>query len=251
MLAKMDLKNAYRVVPVHADDHPLLAIRWGGETYIDTALPFGLRSAPKIFSALADALAWILKDRGVAWQLHYLDDFLFAGPPRSNACAEALRLALETFQKLGVPIASHKTEGPTTRLTFLGIQLDTVEMSLSLASDKLARLRALILLWRNHQAATKRELQSLVGHLSRAVFVVIPGRTFLRRFMSTAKLPHHHLCLNSEFRSDLLWWASFLLLWNGRSMLPPEEPAHTLTSDASGSWGCEAVTEAGEFFQVK
>ena len=81
VLAKIDLKNAYCMVPVHADDHPLLAIRWGGETYIDTALPFGLRSALKIFSALADALAWILKDRGVAWQLHYLDDFLFAGPP--------------------------------------------------------------------------------------------------------------------------------------------------------------------------
>ena len=69
--------------------------------------------------------------------------------------------------------------------------------------------------------------------------------------ISRAKLPHHHLRLNSEFRSDLLWWALFLPLWNGRSMLPPEEPAHTLTSDASGSWGCGAVTEADEFFQVK
>ena len=190
----------------------------------------------------------------MAWQLYYLDDFLFAGPPQSNACAEALRLALKTFQKLGVPVASHKTEGPTTRLTFLGIQLDIVEMSLSLASDKLTRLRALILSWRNRRAATKRELQSLVGHLSHAAFVVIPGCTFLRRMinlMSTAKLPHHHLRLNSEFRSDLLWWASFLPLWNGRSIVPPEEPAHTLTSDASGSWGCGAVTEASEFFQVK
>ena len=49
---KLDLQNAYRMVPVHPDDHPLLGIRWGQEVYIDTALPFGLRSAPKIFSGV-------------------------------------------------------------------------------------------------------------------------------------------------------------------------------------------------------
>jgi len=42
LLAKMDLQNAYRILPVHADDHPLLAIRWKDATYLDTALPFGL-----------------------------------------------------------------------------------------------------------------------------------------------------------------------------------------------------------------
>lgn len=44
LMAKVDLKNAYRVLPVHPDDHPLLL----------------LRSAPKIYSAFADALAWVL-----------------------------------------------------------------------------------------------------------------------------------------------------------------------------------------------
>ena len=45
LLAKLDLRKAYRVVPVHADDHALLGINWGAEVFIDTALPFGLRSA--------------------------------------------------------------------------------------------------------------------------------------------------------------------------------------------------------------
>jgi hypothetical protein len=31
--------------------------------------------------AFADALAWILLTRVVAWHLHYLDDFLFMGSP--------------------------------------------------------------------------------------------------------------------------------------------------------------------------
>ena len=33
--------------------------------YIDAALPFDLRSAPKLFNALADALEWIAKHLGV------------------------------------------------------------------------------------------------------------------------------------------------------------------------------------------
>ena len=36
---------------------------------VRTALPFGLRSAPKIFSAFADTLAWVLWSRGIKWKL--------------------------------------------------------------------------------------------------------------------------------------------------------------------------------------
>ena len=53
-LSKLDLQNAYTMVPVHLEDRPLLGIRWRGAVYLDTALPFGLRSVPKIFSAVVD-----------------------------------------------------------------------------------------------------------------------------------------------------------------------------------------------------
>ena len=127
-------------------------------------------------------------------------------------------------------------------------------MCLSLAQDKFARIHSLVLAWRNRQAATRRELQSLIGHLSHAAFVVLPGRTFLRRMidlMKIAKAPKHHVRLTAEFRSDLQWWALFLPEWNGRSILPLPIPAHTVTSDASGSWGCGAVSDSGEYFQVQ
>ena len=80
-LAKLDLRSAYRMVPVHPDDRLLLGMSWQDDIYIDAALPFGLRSAPKIFSALADALLWIMLSKGVGPTLHYLDDFLSLGPP--------------------------------------------------------------------------------------------------------------------------------------------------------------------------
>lgn len=59
-LAKLDLKSAYRMVPVHPVDHPLLGIEWQGTVFVDTCLPFGLRSAPKIFTAVADLLGYLL-----------------------------------------------------------------------------------------------------------------------------------------------------------------------------------------------
>ena len=64
------------MVSVHPRDRHLLGMVWEGALYLDTALPFGLRSAPKIFNALADGLQWILEEQGVE-VIHYLDDFLF------------------------------------------------------------------------------------------------------------------------------------------------------------------------------
>ena len=88
-LIKLDLKDAYRIVPVHpADYHPadytLLGITWQGQLYLDRALPFGLRSAPKLFNAVADLTAWVLHCRGIQHQIHYLDDFLFLAPPNCD-----------------------------------------------------------------------------------------------------------------------------------------------------------------------
>ena len=56
-LAKLDLKDAYRIVPVHSDDHHLLVILWEDQAYVDRALPFGMWSTPKHFIAVANALA--------------------------------------------------------------------------------------------------------------------------------------------------------------------------------------------------
>ena len=63
-------------MPVHPQDQQLLGIQWRGKVFIDRILPFGLHLAPKIFSAVADALQWILSVNEVSHSLHYLDDFI-------------------------------------------------------------------------------------------------------------------------------------------------------------------------------
>ena len=120
LMAKMDIESAYRIVPVDPADRLLLGVRWQGGIFFDTRLPFGLRSAPKIFSAVADALQWILERKGVQWVAHYLDDFILLGSPGSSACQRGMDLLLQVCKELGVPVSAAKCAGPTTRLVFLG-----------------------------------------------------------------------------------------------------------------------------------
>ena len=56
LLSKIDLKDAFRLIPVCPDNWNLLGIHWKHQFYIDTCLPFGLRSAPFLFNRLADAI---------------------------------------------------------------------------------------------------------------------------------------------------------------------------------------------------
>ena len=48
LLAKLDVKSAFCLLPVHVADRHLLAMRWNNQIYFDTCLPFGLRSAPRL-----------------------------------------------------------------------------------------------------------------------------------------------------------------------------------------------------------
>ena len=238
-LVKIDLSNAYRMVPVHPDDQSLLDISWQGDSFIDRALPFGLRSAPKIFTAVADSLAWALFCEGVSPLIHYLDDFLFFGSPTSISAARARHVTESLFSQANVPIAHHKTEGPTTSLTFLGIEIDTVRLQLSLPGEKVRRLRELLRKWTHKRACTRRELESLVGHLCHAATVIRPGRIFLRHLFSLMS------------RTDIAWWQCLLQQWNGRSFFPPDIPSCHVFSNAFGSIGCGAICgESSAWFQL-
>ncbi len=54
--------------------------------------------------------------------LHYLDEFLVVGD-QGRMADESVQSALDCYGKLGIPIAAHKTKGPVTRITFLGIDM--------------------------------------------------------------------------------------------------------------------------------
>ncbi len=116
-------------------------MKWKEAIFIEPMLPFGLRSAPKIVNAVADALHWHLRQAGIQNLFQYLDDFIMVASPNSPNCQRWLETLLSECCRLGVPIASHKMEGPTTTLTFLGIEMDVIKGKLRLPGEKLVRLR--------------------------------------------------------------------------------------------------------------
>ena len=242
---KLDVKSAYQLLPVHPEDRLLLGFEWQGSHYVDCMLPFGLRSAPKIFTAVADGIEWILHRRGGVRNIdHYLDDYITFGRPRSSECAEALSIITKTCDELGVPLATEKLEGPATCITFLGIEVNSAAGVLRLPQDKVKIMQEALWLWGHKKSCTRKELESLIGSLQHACWVMRPGRSFMHRMidlLSVAKCPHHHVRLNHEFRADLWWWATFAAHWNGIALLPHlSPPTITVTSDASGQWGCGA-----------
>ena len=70
----------------------------------------------------------------------------FSGCTKLNSpeASVAAEIATSTFQDLGVLVATNKTEGPSTCVTFLGIEVDTCTFQLDLPDDKLHRLQLLI-----------------------------------------------------------------------------------------------------------
>ena len=124
------------------------------------------------------------------------------------------------FEELGIPVANDKLEGRKVRPTFLGFELDTIAMKVAFPS-KFSELKQLVNWWRTREACCQRDLESLVGKLAHAAQVVQSEKTFLRMLASRRKA--NNWCrLNSGFRSDIMWWATFLESWNGMSMMRGE-----------------------------
>jgi hypothetical protein len=169
----------------------------------------------------------------------YLNDFLVVGPPALPECPVALALLGRDWAYLS------PSTGPTTCLTFLGIEVDTV-------SGKLKRLKTLLQEWGDKKARQRRDLESLIGVLNHVRKVVRCGRTFLRRMLDLLHgVPMHPLCphpirLSRAFRPDRG------ACWGGVSFLPPTTRllAQQLASDTSGSWGCGAYYDS-HWFQLR
>ena len=148
----------------------------------------------------------------------------------------------------------HKTEGQTCCIKFLGIIIDTEAFELRLSAEKLHKLQALLSFWCARKSCTKKELESLLGHLSNTATVVRPGHTFLRQLFSLlhlTKAPHHFVRLGAGASADLAWWKCFLQSWSGSSFFPLPNPSHNVYSDASGTYGCRAVMDSLRYFQLE
>ena len=245
-MVKADIKHAFRLCPVSPTDWHLLGYSWRNFFYFDVRLPFGSRSSPYIFNTFANLLCWVLQSVfAISYIIHYLDDFFLCHASYSECVRYRDRLTT-AFSDINVPLAEGKLIGPTTVLTFLGIEIDTISQTIKLPADKFNALMIKLEQWRNKKKCTKRELLSLIGSLSFACKVVKSGRLFLRRLIdlsTTVHRLHHHITLNKEAMADIKWWVDFVPSWHGVELIQPPPISSvdiSLATDAS-SLGIGAV----------
>lgn len=148
-MAKIDLGHACRSVPIHLANYQATGCKWrfSGDNFdtffFDTRLPFGAKCSSETFHHLTQAVRWMMAKRGFHDIIIYLDDFLVIGTTFED-CKEKYDVLLALLQYLGFTISWRKLVPPMQRLTFLGVQLDTIACTLTLPPEKLQEFQSLV-----------------------------------------------------------------------------------------------------------
>lgn len=243
-LNKVDLKQAYRVCHISQHSQTMTGLQWcfNGENmyFYDRKLPFGGRRSPLIFHRLTQAVCRMMARRGFKTYA-YIDDFITLTATKQESL-EALNCLIALLRKLGFLINWKKVVDPTQDIVFLGININSIEMSLRLPDGKLRSIHAELDHMLGKKRASKRQLQSLAGRLSFAAAVVAGGRVFLRRIIDaicTLRNKSDRIILGGSLRGDIEWWHNFMQVFNGKSLLLQDHPIQSILTDASNSGaGC-------------
>jgi hypothetical protein len=208
----------------------------------------GAASSCKTFEVFSTALQWIAQHKlDIDYILHLLDEFLLISLSY-DSCQTQLHRFLAFCAFIGLPLTPEKTFGPSTTLSFAGIELDTIKLEARLPRDKLQKCVEFISEFLRCKKVTLREIQSLVGLLNFACSVVTPGRAFLHQLIDLThgvRFSHHLIKRNGEAKEDLNVWLSFLSTFNGRSFFPDDRWKNSsklnLFMDAAGDIGFGAI----------
>ncbi|KAG1302908.1 hypothetical protein G6F64_010529 [Rhizopus arrhizus] len=115
-LCKIDLKDAYVVVPIHPESQKYLAFENGGILYQYTSLAFGLSVAPRIFSKLMRYAIESLREKGIRL-IYYLDDICIMEKSKEKM-KQTVNLIRQHLEGLGFLINKEKREDRQTTATF-------------------------------------------------------------------------------------------------------------------------------------
>ena len=214
---KLDIQDAFRLLPIHKLDVPKLCFKIGKHYYFDKVLPQGCGSSCALFERFSSSIHHIFHFYApLCKTVHYLDDFLLFAPTYELCLAyRDFFIKLCTF--IGVPLAPHKITLPAKDTTFLGIVIDTQKMEARLPKEKITKYVLNIQELKDRQYLSLKQLQSIIGQLSFAT-AVLPGRVFLRRLIQLLPKYKHYkgrIILSKDAIEDLDMWISFLQHYNG------------------------------------
>ena len=241
-LVKIDLSDAFFSIPLHKESRRLVAFQWRGIAYEFRVLCFGMSCVPLVFTKLLKVPISFLRKMAVRVVI-YLDDLILFG--RSLQEAEETRdLAMTLLSRLGFTINMKKSIlAPCQSLVYLGITVNSVELTFSLPEEKIDDL----LSWCDRLISRPfriRDLSKLIGKLIStmpAVSTALLQVRFLQRCLIGALRGQEGdyeatAFLDENARLELEWWSVNLKLRKGRplSILPPDL---VIQSDAAGNGG--------------
>ena len=74
-MTRINIKDAYFTIPIHPQHQKFLTFQWKGKCFQFTCLPFGLVSAPRVFTKILRPVVGFLRSRGMRCVV-YIDDRL-------------------------------------------------------------------------------------------------------------------------------------------------------------------------------
>jgi hypothetical protein len=184
---------------------------------------------------VADAVVRIMSRRGFVVK-GYIDDFIIISDTESG-CQAALDMLISLIQDLGLHINWDKVSLPAQIMTFFGIEINTMDRTLSLPPKKLDEVRQLLTSWAGKRKCTKKQLQVLIGKLNWCSKVVRGGHTFSRNLinmLTCIQKPFHYVRLTPGAKSDINWWIVGLSKFHGFASFNCDipEPSYTFATDA-------------------
>ena len=217
----VDAQNAYYRVPVQPSDWKYMGLKWAKKYWVFLSLQMGLSSAPRIYTAFADAIEYIAVNRGSRYAFHrgmqqlrhYIDDFFGACPSKREADA-LYRILIQTFKDLGIPTREDKCTAPNTKAKILGWLYDTLKRVVGMVPKKRLELLQMIKNLLRTKKSDKKTLERIIGKIQNASLVIFPGKAFVRRLEALLYLPalryNTPIELNQFVLADLQWWHDIL-----------------------------------------
>ena len=140
-LGKIDLKDAYFVVPIWENHKKYLRFLWKDSLLEFACLPFGLAVAPRVFKKIMKPVVALLRRTGIRLII-YLDDLLFMNSSKVGL-QQDMTTAQYLLENLGFVIDLEKScFQPTQQLEFLGFVGNTLDMTLLLPDCKVEAIKS-------------------------------------------------------------------------------------------------------------
>ncbi|XP_011858590.1 PREDICTED: uncharacterized protein LOC105556128, partial [Vollenhovia emeryi] len=238
-MSSIDLEDAYLVVPIHPSYRKFLRFQWRGTTYEWAALPFGLATAPYIFSKILRPAIKLLRSQGFD-SVVYLDDFLLLASSKP-ACRDNVRAHLKLLGDLGFVINYSKSElEPSRQRKFLGFIFNSEQQSVSIPNDRRRKLFSLVAKFSPGSTCTIRDFASMIGSLVSICPAVQYGLLYTKSFkrekfynlISAENNYAAKMTISNSLKKDYLWWLTIL------------SDNYQTNHIRSGPYACEIFTDA-------